>query len=257
MILSGQLGEWDVADLLQILRITQKTASLTVENGRRRGTLHFRDGRIVGADLPTGGDKAGPFDQAVECVYIFQTMKSGSFSITHDAVPETEESYEVREVLDAALLLSAEEDELVETGLLSARALRIAPSIESSITIAPEEWASLVALIGRFTFPELEAKIGRSAAIAVISVFRRLGVLEAAFAETGNPGSTGERPAPEPEPGVEPAIALPDAVATEERRQMRSVVSPSGTTLVPGVLSDIRERFRVAETQAGSGGPGI
>lgn len=237
MILSGQLGEWDVADLLQILRITQKTASLTVENGRRRGTVHFRNGQIVGADLPTGGDSADPFEQAVECVYIFQTMKSGTFSITHDSVPESDSAFEVREVIEAAQQLRVEEDELVETGLLTARALRVAPSIESSITIAPEEWPALVALIGRFTFPELEARIGRSAAIAVISVFRRLGVLEAAFGEAGAQSS--------------PATDL------EARREMRSVISPADTTLVPGVLSDIRERFRVPEPQVGPVAPGF
>ncbi len=156
-------------------------------------------------------------------------------------MPEVDESYEVREVLDAAQLLGAEEDELVETGLLTARALRVAPSIESPITIAPEEWPSLVALVGRFTFPELEARIGRSAAISIISVFRRLGVLEAAFA--GAPATD-----------VGETIAESEA---EDGRQMRSVVSPAETTLVPGVLSDIRERFRVPETQAGSGGPGF
>lgn len=227
MIMSGQLGEWNVADLLQILRITEKTASLTVENGRRRGTLHFREGRIVGADLPTGGTRAGAFQQAVECVYVFRTMKSGTFSITHDAVPDSDESFEVRDVIEAAEHLNAEEDELVETGLLTARALRLASTIESPLTITPDEWTSLVAVVGRFTFPELEAKIGRSAAIAVLSVFRRLGVLEAAFA---------------------------DIESSESRREMRSVVSPADTTLVPGVLTDIRERFRVAETQVA--GPG-
>lgn len=234
MILSGQLGEWSVADLIQILRITEKTASLTIEGTRRRGTLHFRGGKIVGAELVPGAHTKAPFELAVETVYVFRTMQSGSFSITHDAVPPSDHSFEVPDVLEAAAALFTDEDELVESGLLTARALRLTAEIDSAVTITPEDWPALVTGFGRFTFSEMEARVGRSPAVAVVALFRKLGVLEAAFAE--------------PVPISEPA---PEA---ERRREMRSMISPTDTTLVPGVLSDIRERFRMPEPRAGQAG---
>ena len=231
MILAGQLGEWSVADLLQILRITQKTASLTIENGRRRGTVHFRDGLIVGAELSPGGPATEPFELAVETVYVFQTMESGSFSITHDSVPEGAMGFDVPDIIESAAVLFSEEHDLIESGLLTARALRLASQIESNVVIAPDDWPSLVAALCRFTFADLEARVGRSQAVAIVSMFRRMGVLEAAFADA----------VPIQDPNVDP----------ERRREMRSMVSPTDTTLVPGVLSDIRERFRVSEPRTG------
>ncbi len=59
------------------------------------------------------------------------------------------------------------------------------------------------------------------------------------------PDWDGEEPGPAPEPaGDRPAAAEDDGA---RRREMRAVISPADTTLVPGVLSDIRQRFRAAD----------
>ena len=49
MHLSGQLSDWSINDLLQIMQVTNKTGSLDIE-GERRGRVHFREGRVTGAD---------------------------------------------------------------------------------------------------------------------------------------------------------------------------------------------------------------
>ena len=50
MHLSGQLTDWSINDLLQIMQVTQKTGSLDID-GERRGRVHFRDGSVTGAEL--------------------------------------------------------------------------------------------------------------------------------------------------------------------------------------------------------------
>ncbi len=239
MILSGQLGEWSVADLLQILRITQKTASLKVEHDGRFGIIHFRGGKIVGAEMSSGAGGLDDFELVVETVYVIQTMAGGYFTISHDNVPEGDQGFEIPAMLESAAVLYAEEQDLSESGLMDARALRVSSRIEDSLTVSVTEWPLLVAAIGRFTFADLEASLGRSRAVSVVSLFRRLGVLEAAMLDAVSP----EPPLPAPEPGIEDDREP----AQERRREMRSIISPVDTTLVPGVLSDIRQRFRVPE----------
>ena len=50
MMLSGNLSNWSVADLLQMMRVTGKTAALRIE-GTRAGVIHFNDGKLAGAAL--------------------------------------------------------------------------------------------------------------------------------------------------------------------------------------------------------------
>ncbi|HWL48633.1 MAG TPA: DUF4388 domain-containing protein, partial [Acidimicrobiia bacterium] len=82
MHLSGQLSDWSINDLLQIMQVTKKTGSLDIE-GERRGRVHFRDGRVTGAELTgfegahTGSDLAGVAD----ILYVLSSVAEGSFSV--------------------------------------------------------------------------------------------------------------------------------------------------------------------------------
>src|ERR1041385_1663313 len=49
--LSGQLEDVDVLDMIQMLELSQKTGALVLSHGERTGTLYFRDGVIVDADI--------------------------------------------------------------------------------------------------------------------------------------------------------------------------------------------------------------
>jgi hypothetical protein len=50
MNLSGQLADWTMDDLLQIVQVTKKTGSLDIV-GVHKGRVHFREGNITGAEL--------------------------------------------------------------------------------------------------------------------------------------------------------------------------------------------------------------
>ena len=50
MMLSGNLSDWSVGDLLQMLHITKKTASLHIDGTDRSGVVHFESGAIVNAE---------------------------------------------------------------------------------------------------------------------------------------------------------------------------------------------------------------
>jgi len=82
MHLSGQLSDWSINDLLQIMQVTKKTGSLDIE-GERRGRVHFREGRVTGAELTgfdgahTGSDRAGVAD----ILYVLSSVAEGSFSV--------------------------------------------------------------------------------------------------------------------------------------------------------------------------------
>ena len=92
MHLSGQLSDWSMNDLLQIMQVTKKTGSLDIE-GDRRGRVHFREGRVTGAELTgvdgahTGSDRDGVAD----ILYVLASVGEGSFSVGAADGPELED----------------------------------------------------------------------------------------------------------------------------------------------------------------------
>jgi hypothetical protein len=255
MILSGRLTDWSLTDLLQILRITEKTASLEVEGEGRSGVLYFRHGKLVDAELSVGAPPAGPRGRIIEAVYSLQLLSDGSFSIGDRAVPDGGESVEVAEALAAAEHHVHAEAEFKESGLLRARALRLARELHEPVPVGPGEWSVLAEVMGTFTFGDLERRVGRARAVAAVMALRRLGVLEAAFDPVSELRSVAPSAVAE-----EPAEALPQAAGAEtpgqpegppapveRRKEMKALITPAETTLVPGVLSDIRMRFRAPD----------
>ena len=81
MALSGDLSDFPLTDIIQLLDLSKKTGGVFIQ-GRRgqqqlEGWLYFRDGKIVGAQL----DKLQP----LEAAYTFFTFTSGPFRF-HDDV---------------------------------------------------------------------------------------------------------------------------------------------------------------------------
>jgi len=58
MSLSGNLSEFSVLETLQVIALQQKTGTLTIESGRHKFGLHFRDGKLIGSqpESPTEPD---------------------------------------------------------------------------------------------------------------------------------------------------------------------------------------------------------
>jgi hypothetical protein len=61
MHLNGDLSDFALADILQILSLGRKTGTLLVENGSVRGRIIIEEGRITGAEVQPGGSLADSF----------------------------------------------------------------------------------------------------------------------------------------------------------------------------------------------------
>jgi hypothetical protein len=280
MILTGQLADWSVEQLLQILRITEKTASMSVDTVGFSAVLYFVEGKMVDAKFDADTPVDDPQQRMVEAVAKLMAAPDGKFDIGTEMSPSAGDPIPIPDLMSAVAIWRSTEGELAAIGVLDAEALRLLRRSDGPLLIAPESWLAVARFAGSITFRELESRLGRIGAIEVIRTLRDLGVLEMSVRKT----PTGEEPAaPEPDArqfadflsddgAPEPAEAEGEPGSAEEglvgeepspgddekltageedgdvyvrpRREMRAVITPAETTLVPGVLSDIRTRFR-------------
>lgn len=268
MHLSGELSDWSINDLLQIMQVTKKTGSLDIE-GQRRGRVHFRDGRVTGAELIgskgiySGSDRGGIAD----ILYVLSTVASGTFSVGPADGPETN-GWTVEEVLTDVEALQSLEGEVVDTGLFEAPGVVLVPEIDQPVGIDPEDWHVFVHLVPPFTFGFLEARYGRGTAVRIFHTLHRLGLAQMVegqegeedwlerLAEDVSPGPAGLAE-PETEPVGDQRLPVapddedaPEQVAAVIRRehQLRGVSAPASTTLTDGVYDEIRRlRSRVGD----------
>jgi hypothetical protein len=279
MHLSGQLSDWSINDLLQIMQVTSKTGSLDIE-GERRGRIHFREGRLTGAELNgakgtyTGSDRPGVAD----ILYVLSSVEEGSFSVGAADGPETK-GWTVEEVLLDVNALQSLEGEVVDTGLFEASGVALVAEIQEPVTIDPGDWHAFVNLVPPFTFNILEERYGRGTAVRILHTLHRLGMAETVtepegetdwlenvaeevapgaaetptFASNGEVETTDEVSVEsdetdvEVEPEAEPVVVAtprPDRVQAD----MKGVSAPANTTLTDGVYDEIRRlRSRVGE----------
>lgn len=284
MHLSGQLSDWSIHDLLQIMQVTKKTGSLDID-GARRGRIHFRNGSVTGAELTgsRGSYKGDDRGTIADILYVLSTLDTGSFSVGPADGPDTI-GLSVDEVLSDLEALKHLEGEVVDAGLFEAAGIRMVQQIDSPITIDPGDWHVLVSLVQPFTFANLEAQVGRGGAVRLVHTLHRLGVAEpidqlddeASLLGTVAGSVTSETawleraatpahaateapvaPAPEPaaaEPEPVAAEPEPEPVAVEgetngsERHEPLGVSAPASTTLTDGVYDEIRRlRSKVSE----------
>jgi len=279
MHLSGQLSDWSINDLLQIMQVTSKTGSLDIE-GQRRGRVHFREGRLTGAELNgtkgiyTGSDLGGVAD----ILYVLSSVEEGSFSVGAADGPEIK-GWSVEEVLLDVEALQSLEGEVVDTGLFEASGVALVHEIPEPITIDPGDWHAFVNLVPSFTFSLLEERFGRGTAVRILHTLHRLGMAETIADPDGegdfldNLAEGVAQGTEEPAPGWESngndrthssgsvdvtdrepeAEAEPEPVVAPTRRDrvqadMKGLSAPANTTLTDGVYDEIRRlRSRVGE----------
>ena len=178
MHLSGQLSDWSINDLLQIMQVTKKTGSLDIE-GERRGRVHFREGRVTGAELTgfdgahTGTDRAGVAD----ILYVLSSVAEGSFSVGAADGPDAK-GWTVEEVLVDVEALQTLEGEVTETGLFEANGVKLIHEIAEPVTVEPGDWQTFVNLVPTFSFGAVEAKFGRGTAVRMFHTLNRMGLAE-------------------------------------------------------------------------------
>ena len=185
MQLSGQLSDWSINDLLQIMQVTNKTGSLDIE-GDQRGRVHFREGRVTGAELsgPTGGYIGSDRGGVADVLYVLSRSEEGSFAVGAADGPDVE-GWSVEEVVSDMEDLRTLEGEVVDSGLFEASGIRLVQKIEEPMTVEPDDWHILVTLVRPFTFDYLESQYGRGNAVRIFHTLDRLGMAEAIAAGEG------------------------------------------------------------------------
>lgn len=286
MHLSGQLSDWSINDLLQIMQVTKKTGSLDID-AERRGRIHFKEGTVTGAELSGGNGtyRGEDRDGIADVLYVLSSLTDGKFAVGPADGPDRD-GWSVEDVLADVESLRALEGDVVDAGLFEADGLRLVTAIEAPLSITPQDWASIVALVKPFDFTELETRSGRGGAVRILHTLHRLGVAEAAepaepteptravheepddeagwldrlaegiVPESGEPTwveETSDQPSGEDDDDAaseeSPVEPEPVRVATvRAHTDVRGVSAPASTTLTDGVYDEIRRlRSKVAE----------
>ncbi len=179
MNLSGQLGDWSVDDLIQIVQVTKKTGSLDI-SGNRKGRIHFSDGLLTGAELhsPQGVYAGADPDTIADVVFVLGSMETGTFAMGSPEGPDTA-GHEPEAISASVDELRKLEVEIAESGVLDTGEINFVDTVESKVTLDPGSWHYLARLIPPLTVDDLEERFGRGSAIRMIHSLNSIGVLAA------------------------------------------------------------------------------
>lgn len=281
MNLSGTLADWTVADLLNMLRVTSKTATVHIR-GHQAGSIHFAAGRVVGAGI--AGDvvidgEAGSRQSTIDALFVLSSLDQGTFELATFEGPDGD-GWEVESLLEDMHRLETLEAEMAASEIAEGP-LMLREDMDEAVTIEADDWWAVASLVSVLSLTQLEEVFGRARAIRLLHTLWRLELVEPleqvepvdeAEPEDLQPVEafdSGDQ-TPDPEPPVddrpeEPAItpvpgddAWLDEIAAaagaeipttpEERRRLLGVAAPASTVLTGSVLDEMRRlRGRAGE----------
>lgn len=160
MALEGDLSEFPLTDIIQLVDLSKKTGGVFVQGKRGsetlEGWLYCRDGKIVDARL---GNLP-----ALEAAYAFFTCASGPFRFHDEATVEGTAITISNEMLIMEGIGRQEEWELVQAQLPSLsvvlRLVTNPASTGSEINIEADEWRVLTMVNGRNTVGQIAQRSG-------------------------------------------------------------------------------------------------
>ncbi|MGI8516179.1 MAG: DUF4388 domain-containing protein [Acidimicrobiia bacterium] len=269
MLLSGNLSNWSVTDLLHIMRVTAKTATLRVD-GERAGLIHFSDGRIVGAALagqrvPSTTEEA--LRSTVDALHVLTGFGDGAFLVAEPQFDSALPGWEVTELMTEVDRLRQLQSEVSSSGVESQTLLRLSTEAATPLSLHAEEWQAMVALVPAFSISSLEEIFGNSHSLQIVSALLNRGLTsivpldlpESAPEIELGPESLeltealdgldwlGDHQAEGPL-DLEPSYAAAEVFeesnehgSESERRSARGVAASPEATLVSGVLGDMRK----------------
>lgn len=267
MNLSGELSDWPVADLLNMLKVTSKTATLHVRGGRS-GVIHFVSGKVSGAhvsgDVVVEGD-AGSRLAAVDALFVLSGITEGSFELVAYDGPEGE-GWEIEDLLAEMGRLAELEDDVAKSGLVEGR-LMLRDSLSGPVTIIEDDWWALASLVSVLSLQQLEDVFGRARAVRLLHTLWRLDLVEplidrepvAELTAAPPPSAQSDEAwldeiAAAAEPDSAESLPLAESVPYSEldedssRRAVTGVAAPASTVLTGSVLDEMRRlRSRVGE----------
>jgi hypothetical protein len=180
MALAGDLSEFPLTDIIQLVQLSKQTGGvqLSGERGGQRfeGWLFFRDGKIIGASMPGM--------QPMEAIYTFFTLSSGPFQFHEDKRIETPTITVSNEVIimEGVMRQDAWADiqrHVPSLGLVP----RLVPnpaSGSSEINLEAEGWRILTMVNGRNTVAQIAQRsgLGEFRTCEIIAQFLQNGLIE-------------------------------------------------------------------------------
>jgi hypothetical protein len=259
MTLSGSLSDWSVSDLLSMFKVTRKTGTLEL-TGSRPGSIHFREGQVVSAQVATGVDSRPDLGRtaATDALFMLAAADEGTFAMGPYQGPEGS-GWEVEDLIADMSRLQSLERDVTDAGLTAAP-LMLKDEVESPVTVPTEDWWAIASLVSVLSLAQLEEVFGRARAIRLLHTLWRLGVIESI-----DDHAQVEDVAVEDQPPAEVTAevelvdeasrdeeswldeiastageAMMEPVSIEERRNLRGLSAPASTTLTGPVLDDMR-----------------
>lgn len=161
MALSGDLSEFPLTDIIQLLDLSKKTGALHIDGhrGQQRfdGWLYFRDGKIIDASLDSL--------PALEAAYIFFTFTSGPFQLHDNMLPNSARIAQSNEMIIMEGIMRQEA--WAASGEDSASLLNMVPRLVpnpattgSEISLESDEWRVLTMVSGKMTVAQIAQRSG-------------------------------------------------------------------------------------------------
>jgi Domain of unknown function (DUF4388) len=160
MVLQGDLSEFSLPDIIQLVDLSKKTGGVFL-SGRRgqqliEGWLYFRDGKINGANL----GNLPP----LEAAYTFFTLTAGPFRFHDEAVLEVPTITQSNEMIIMEGIMRQDSWAQIQQQVPSLTMVpKLMPNPASSggeISLEPEEWRVLTMVSGRNTVGQIAARSG-------------------------------------------------------------------------------------------------
>lgn len=160
MALAGDLSEFPLTDLIQLVQLSKQTGGVHMRGQRGGqtfdGWLFFRDGKIIGASL------SGM--QPLEAVYTFFTFSSGPFRFHDDKNIETPTIAVSNEVIIMEGVMRQDAwagiQKQVPSLALVPRLVPNPPAGSSDINVAAEEWRVLTMVNGKNSVGQIAQRSG-------------------------------------------------------------------------------------------------
>lgn len=160
MNLKGDLSEFPLTDIIQLVDLSKQTGGVHIVGmrGKQRldGWIYFRDGKIIGAELPG----MAPLD----AIYAFFTVSSGEFAFSDQVVLEEKTINVSNEVIIMEGIMR--QDAWVEeepAGPSLTMIPRLVPNPSSGATeinLEAEEWRVLTMVNGENTVAQIAQRSG-------------------------------------------------------------------------------------------------
>jgi Domain of unknown function (DUF4388) len=187
MALAGDLSEFPLTDLIQLVQLSKQTGGVHIRGERPGqqfdGWLFFRDGKIVGATLPGM--------QPLEAIYTFFTFSSGPFQFHEDKRLETPTITVSNEVIIMEGVMRQDAWADIQRHVPSlAMVPRLVPnpsSGSSEINLEAEGWRVLTMVNGKNSIGQIAQRsgLGEFRTCEIIAQFLQNGLIEIREAAPG------------------------------------------------------------------------